>query len=252
MVISLSNQIILLTGASRGIGKAIAETLGEAGATVALHYNFNKLEAEKIADRIGNHSHAFQADLSRPAEAVRLGEEVLAFYGKVDCLVNNAGIAESVSMEMGFEAWVESWQKTQQVNLLSAALLSKELLPAMIKNRGGRLIHIASRAAFRGDTPDYLAYAASKGGMVAMSRSLARAYGKQGIKSFVVAPGFTRTDMAQQFMDEYGEGYALNDIALSQLTEPQDIAPTILFLASGHMDHATGCSIDINAGSYVR
>lgn len=252
MTINLSNQIILVTGASRGIGKAIAETLGEAGATVAVHYNLNQVEAERIADRIGHRSHAFQADLNVPAEVVRLGEEVLAFYKKVDCLVNNAGVAEGVSMDLGTQAWVESWQRTQNVNLLAAALLCKELIPSMVKNRGGRLINIASRAAFRGDTPDYLAYAASKGGMVAMSRSLARAYGKQGIKSFVVAPGFTRTDMAQQFIDEYGEGFALNDIALSELTEPQDIAPTILFLASGHMDHATGCSIDINAGSYVR
>lgn len=252
MNIDLSNQIILVTGASRGIGKAIAETLGESGATVAVHYNRNQIAAEKVADRIGNHSHAFQADLSKPKEAVKLGKAVLAFYGQVDCLVNNAGRAEGVSMDVANDTWIESWQRTQDVNLLSAAVLCKELIPSMIKNRGGRLIHIASRAAFRGDTPDYLAYAASKGGMVAMSRSLARGYGKQGLKSFVVAPGFTRTDMAQQFIDEYGEAFALNDIALSELTEPQDIAPTILFLASGHMDHATGCSIDLNAGSYVR
>jgi NAD(P)-dependent dehydrogenase (short-subunit alcohol dehydrogenase family) len=252
MKLDLSNQIILVTGASRGIGKAIAETLGESGATVAVHYNRNQVEAEKIADRIGNRSRAFQADLSKPKEAASLGKNVRAFYGEVHCLVNNAGRAEGVSMDMADDAWIASWQRTQDVNLLSAAVLCKELIPAMISNRGGRLIHIASRAAFRGDTPDYLAYAASKGGMVAMSRSLARAYGKQGIKSFVIAPGFTRTDMAQQFIDEYGEGFALNDIALSQLTEPQDIAPTVLFLASGHMDHATGCSIDINAGSYVR
>lgn len=114
------------------------------------------------------------------------------------------------------------------------------------------MIHISSRAGFRGDTAEYMAYAASKGGMLALSKSIARAYGKQHIYSFAIAPGFTLTDMAQQFVDKYGKDYILNDIALPEITLPKDIAPTVLFLASGHMDHATGTTIDINAGSYVR
>ena len=116
---------------------------------------------------------------------------------------------------------------------------------------GGRIVNISSRAAFRGDQPDYLAYAASKAGLVALTRSLARAYGKDGIVAFNVAPGFTRTEMAQDFIDQYGEDYAVSDIALTRLTEPKDIAPTLVFLASGLADHATGATIDINAASYV-
>jgi 3-oxoacyl-[acyl-carrier protein] reductase len=252
MRIDLSDQVILLTGASRGIGRAIALALGEAGATLAVHYGRNQAAAEEVVAQLGGKSQAFQADLSDWQAALRLAEKVQGTYQRIDCLINNAGVAEGVELQAAPEAWVASWQRTQAVNLLAPALLSKAVIPDMASKGGGRLIHIASRAAFRGDTPDYLAYAASKGGMVAMSRSLARAYGKQNIKSFVVAPGFTRTEMAQQFMDEYGEEFALNDIALSSLTEPQDIAPTVVFLASGHMDHATGCTIDINAGSYVR
>lgn len=113
------------------------------------------------------------------------------------------------------------------------------------------MVHISSRAAFRGDTTAYMAYAASKGGMVSLSRSIARGYGKQGIKSFVVAPGFIQTDMAQQFIDVYGEQFVLDDLALDTLTQPKDLAPTVIFLLSGWMDHATGCTIDVNAGSYV-
>jgi NAD(P)-dependent dehydrogenase (short-subunit alcohol dehydrogenase family) len=116
---------------------------------------------------------------------------------------------------------------------------------------GGRIINIASRAAFRGDRADYLAYAASKGGVVALTRSIARAFGKQGVKAFVVAPGFVRTDMAQDFFDAYGEKPVLDEIALPTLTEPVDVAPFVAFLASGMADHATGGTFDINAASYV-
>ncbi|MEM6344721.1 MAG: SDR family oxidoreductase [Bacteroidota bacterium] len=251
MEISLKDKIILLTGASQGIGAAIALQLGNAGATLALHYGRSRREIEKIRAQIGGNSKNFQADLQDPEEVVRLAERVIEHYGRVDILINNAGVAIAEEDKMSELAWLAAWQKTLQVNLVAAASLCRSLIPQMSARGGGRIIHIASRAAFRGDTPEYMAYAASKGGMVALSRSIARGYGKQGIKSFVVAPGFTRTAMAQQFIDEYGEDYAVSDLALNNLTEPEDIAPTVLFLASGHMDHATGCSIDINAGSYV-
>jgi 3-oxoacyl-[acyl-carrier protein] reductase len=134
----------------------------------------------------------------------------------------------------------------------TAALLCRAAIAHFETNRGGRIVNIASSAAFRGDQPDYLAYAASKAGMVALSRSIARGFGKAGIKAFTLAPGFTRTDMAQGFIDRYDEDYAASDIALDRLTEPNDIAPTVAFLLSGLADHATGTTIDLNAGSYVR
>jgi 3-oxoacyl-[acyl-carrier protein] reductase len=115
----------------------------------------------------------------------------------------------------------------------------------------GRIINISSRAAFRGDTAEYMAYAASKAGVSALTKSIARAYGKDGIKAFNIAPGFVRTEMAKDFIEQYGEEFATSDIALERLTEPKDIAPMVTFLASGLADHATGCTIDINAASYV-
>jgi NAD(P)-dependent dehydrogenase (short-subunit alcohol dehydrogenase family) len=110
---------------------------------------------------------------------------------------------------------------------------------------------VASRAAFRGDVPDYLAYAASKGGMVSLTRSIARAFGRDGITAFVVAPGYVRTDMAQAFLDRYGEAVGVRDLALDRMTEPDDLGPIVTLLASGLADHATGTTIDVNAGSYV-
>jgi NAD(P)-dependent dehydrogenase (short-subunit alcohol dehydrogenase family) len=110
---------------------------------------------------------------------------------------------------------------------------------------------MSSRAAFKGETEDHMMYAASKGGLISLSRSIARSQGKHNIKSFVVAPGFTRTEMAETFIQKHGEEAVTKDLALNELTQPQDIAPLICLMASGSMDHATGTCVDMNAGSYI-
>lgn len=251
MHIDLSGKNILLTGGSRGIGKALAQALAKSGARVAVHYRNSRQEAEALASEIGNGSKAYAADLGSGNGPVDLWRAVEQDFGRIDCLILNAGVAISSSLDKDDEAWLHDWGHTMMVNLNASALLCKKAVAHFRKNGGGHIISISSRAAFRGDTADYLAYAASKSGMVSLSRSLARAYGKEGIKSFVIAPGFTRTDMAQDFIDQYGEDFALNDISLERLTEPEDLAPMVVLLASGMADHATGCTIDMNAGSYV-
>jgi NAD(P)-dependent dehydrogenase (short-subunit alcohol dehydrogenase family) len=247
MQIDLSGKSVLVTGASRGIGAAIARRFAGTGAKVGVHYGGSREAADALAAEIGGA--ALQADLARPGEPERLWTEAKAALGRVDVLVNNAGIA--LGSPLDGDDWADKWDLTQAVNLRAPAALIRAALPDFAAQGGGRIVNIASRAAFRGDTPDYLAYAASKGGLVALTRSIARGFGKQGVVAFTVAPGFTRTEMAQDFIDQYGEAYASSDIALSKLTEPDDVAPTVVFLASGLMDHATGATIDINAGSYV-
>jgi NAD(P)-dependent dehydrogenase (short-subunit alcohol dehydrogenase family) len=251
MEISLKGQVILVTGASRGIGAGITTQLLAAGARVAVHYNGSREHAAALCEGHENDSQLFQADLSDATSTINLFKQVKEHFGQIDGLVNNAGVAVS-SPDRGDEIqWVKDWDFTMNVNLRACGLLCKMALEHFRERGGGRMVNISSRAAFRGDTSDYLAYAASKAGVVALTRSIARAYGKQNIKAFNIAPGFVRTDMAQDFMDQYGEDYALNDIALNTLTEPKDLAPTVAFLLSGMADHATGCTIDINAGSYV-
>ena len=223
----------------------------DAGARVAVHCGRELERAEALVAELGGGAQAFRADLSDPQAAQELWRSVIEEFGRVDVLVNNAGVAFPAALEARDDAWLEAWQDTLAVNLTAVGLLCRAAIAHFQVHGGGRIINISSRAAFRGDTPDYLAYAASKGGVVALTRSIARGFGKDGIMAFDVAPGFTRTEMAQAFIDQYGEDFAMRDIALSRLTEPGDIAPTLVFLASGLADHATGTTIDLNAGSYV-
>lgn len=252
MHIDLTGKTVLVTGASRGIGRSLAEGLAGAGATVAAHGNRNLPEAETLAQSLGHGARAFRADLADPASCENLFEAVVETYGRIDVLVNNAGVALKIPPDVGTEAWLEGWDLTMAVNLRAVELLSRLAVRHFRQHEGGRIINIASRAAFRGDTPDYMTYAASKGGVVALTRSIARGFGKDGICAFVIAPGFVRTEMAQEAIDVYGEDFVTSDLALNRLTEPADLTPLVVLLASGLADHATGSTIDVNAGSYVR
>jgi len=249
--IDLTGQRILVTGASCGIGRALARGLGEAGAMVAVHYHRSEKEARSLCEAMGPTARPFRADLENVEQTQGLFEEVLSAFGGLDVLVNNAGTARPVSPEISLSDWLEAWDLTLAINLRAAAVLCRASLLHFRAPEGGRIINIASRAAFRGDTPDYLAYAASKGGLVALTRSIARGFGKENVKAFVVAPGYVRTEMARQFIDEYGEEFAIGDLALDRMTEPEDLVPLVVLLASGLADHATGGTFDVNAGSYV-
>jgi 3-oxoacyl-[acyl-carrier protein] reductase len=251
MQIDLSGMTIGLTGASRGIGFAIARHLGQAGAGLALHCNRNREPLEKLMGQLDSPSAIFQANLEDVGAGVRLFADIEKKFGRIDVWINNAGVALKSPVDLAAENWISDWDETMKVNLRATALLCKLAVNHFLQHGGGRIINIASRAAFRGDTIDYLAYAASKGGIVSLTRSIARGFGKQDIKAFIIAPGFVRTDMAQEFIDFYGEEKTISDLALNRLTEPDDVAPLVAFLASGLGDHATGGTFDINAGSYV-
>jgi len=250
--IDLQGKTILLTGASDGIGRAVADYMMEMGANLAVHYNSNKSAADALVAKHQNGSKAFQADLSEEHEVIRLFETVAAYFGQLDVIVLNAGVFLEQPVSLDTTAWLQVWKRTIAINLDSVGLLTKLGLDHFIAQGGGRFVYIGSRAVFRGETQEYLAYAASKGGITSLARSVARSFGKQNIKSFVVAPGFTRTRMAERFIESYGEEKVLNEIALNELTRPEDLAPLIALLCSGGMDHATGTTIDMNAGSHIR
>jgi NAD(P)-dependent dehydrogenase (short-subunit alcohol dehydrogenase family) len=251
--IDLSDKNILLTGASDGIGKGVANYLMRMGARVAVHYNTNKGAAESLVYNYKNtNSNSFKADLSNEDEVYTLFRDVNKEFEKIDIIILNAGVFLPHSTKETTKDWLSVWKKTMDINLNSVGLLTKLGLDHFKENNMGTFIYIGSRAVFRGETEEYLAYAASKGGLVSLARSVARSFGKFNIKSFILSPGFTRTQMAEDFIAQYGEEKVLNEIALNELTTPEDLAPLIGLMCSGLMDHATGATIDVNAGSHIR
>ena len=256
MTLDLDGRIALVTGASRGIGWAIADGLANAGATVALHHSGrDPSAADALAAACGHDADAFAADLSERDAPQALWDAVMERYGRVDVLVNNAGVFATAPLDGTLESWMNVWDWTLAINLRAAAVLCRAAARHASERDGGgitvRVINVASRAAFRGDDPEFLAYAASKGGLVSLTKSLARGLGRSGLAAFGVAPGFTETDMAAEAIAANGDALR-GQLALDRLTQPEDIAPIVTLLASGLADHATGTTVDVNAGSYVR
>jgi NAD(P)-dependent dehydrogenase (short-subunit alcohol dehydrogenase family) len=248
---NLKGQNILVTGASKGIGKSIAIHLLKANAQVGVHFNKSRTGANKIKDKYPL-SATFQADLAQSDEVQLLFKNAIEHFGNLDTIILNAGVFSPQPIEDSTEKWLEIWRQTMAINLEAAGLITKLGIEHFKTQGGGRFVYIGSRAAFRGETEEYLAYAASKGGLTSLARTVARSFGKYNIKSFVIAPGFTRTEMAEDFINKVGEEKILNEMALKELTTPDDIAPLAVLMCSGQMDHATGSTIDVNAGSYIR
>jgi 3-oxoacyl-[acyl-carrier protein] reductase len=249
----MNGRVVLITGASRGIGKAAALLFAQAGAQVAVHYHRDNRSAEQTLASLPGTGHAvFQADLGKTADAQRLVEEVLSRMHRIDVLVNNAGLWIGHPLETtSFDDWVRAWETTVNTNLLGAAHVAYGAARAMIRQGGGRIVNISSRGAFRGE-PDGPAYAASKAGLNAMSQSLAKALAPHNVFVYAIAPGWVETDMAKELLNGPGGDEIRAQSPMNRLTTPEEIARTILFLASDGTDALTGCIIDVNGASYLR
>ena len=254
-MIDLSEKVVLVTGASRGIGAACAQVLGTAGASVILHYGRSLEQAQALAHQIGPRASLVQADLCEPGVARGLWRDALAIHGRIDVLVNNAGILFDAPLEGDDETWARAWQEMLQVNLVAVADLCREAVATFPQNPGktkGIIINISSRAAFMGSTAARMPYSASKAGVIALTRSLARSYAKSGVLAYALAPGFVQSDMADYSIEQYGLEKLLSDNPMGEMALPEDIAHTVAFLASGLVPHMTGATLDINGASYVR
>lgn len=230
---------ILVTGSSRGIGAAIAQRLGaEHGVRLVGHGT----------------SSGIAADFSDPGAPQDLwARAVAALDGRVDVLINNAGIFDAAPIDMDHDDWVAAWERTMRVNLTAAAELSRLAIRHwQAEGRGGRIVNIASRAAYRGDSPAHWHYAASKAGMVAMTKSIARGYAAQGILAFAICPGFTMTGMADDYLASRGGDKLLADIPLGRVAEPDEVATLARFCALEAPASMTGAVLDVNGASYVR
>ncbi|RLA27678.1 MAG: 3-oxoacyl-ACP reductase [Gammaproteobacteria bacterium] len=249
----MKGKVCLVTGASRGIGAAIASALAERGARVVVHYGHAKELAVKVAENLAGSDHlVVGANLANPDAADEFMESVVDQTGRLDVLVNNAGIfVPHPPMTVDADDWLFKWEQTLAVNLLSPAALCQSAAKIMAEQGGGRIINIGSRGAFRGE-PECPAYAASKAGLHAMSQSLAVALAPHGILVYAVAPGFVATDMAQELLDsEKGAGIRAQS-PLGRVAKPEEIAETVCFLASSRAEFLSGGIIDINGASYLR
>ena len=249
--IDLHDSTVLVTGASRGIGAAIAQTLHGAGASVILHYSQGVAEAERIAADLGpERTHLLQADLAVPGAGPELWKQAVAWQGRVSAVINNAATMPAAAINGDWQQWSTAWQDTLQVNLVAVADLCREAIAHFQATGGGTIVNLASRAAFRGDGPEFMAYAASKGGVIGLTRTIAKGFAQDGVRAYAIAPGFVRTDRIEQVMAERGAEYVTRDIPMGAPAEPQDIANLVAFLVAGLAPHATGATFDVNGASY--
>jgi len=249
----LSGKTALVTGASGGIGRVCAQMLAGQGADVIVHYHRNEAATTATVESLPSGSHTMlSADLRQAEEVSKLVGSSLELTGQLDILVNNAGVhIEHPPFDCDYGEWQDAWHKTITTNLIGPANLSWCAAQQMKQQGGGRIINVSSRGAFRGE-PSGPAYGASKAGLNAFGQSLAKAVGGDNVFVFTVAPGFVETEMAAATLAGPRGDFLRGESPLGRVARPEDVAHTVLFLASPGSEFLTGCIVDVNGASYLR
>lgn len=248
-----SGKVALVTGASRGIGRAVAQEFAAGGARVAIHYHQNRAAAEDTLASLAGDGHGiYQADIADPEAVRRMVDAVAAEMGAVDILINNAGVyTEHPVASVSYDEWQAQWSAILATNLVGAANLCYCVAQHMIRRGGGKIVNVSSRGAFRGE-PAAPAYGASKAGMNSMGQSLAVALAPHGISVVTVAPGWVETDMAKDHL-EGAQGDSIRaQSPLNRVATPDDVAAVVVFYASDEAAFSTGAVVDVNGASYLR
>ena len=241
-----TRKVALVTGSSRGLGRAMALNLAASGFDVAIHYGRNADEARKVAAEAASHgvrAEVFGADLTVPANAGALVEDVIKTMGRLDVLVNNAGITRDT---LAIRMKDEDWDAVIQTNLSSAFTACRAAIKHMMRARSGRIINIASVVGLMGN-PGQANYVASKAGLIGLTKALAKEYGGRGITVNALAPGFIASDMTAELNDETQKTYLAN-IPLGRFGQPEEVAAVVSFLASDAAAYVTGQTIGVDGG----
>lgn len=250
-VFSLSGRTVLITGAARGIGRATAIACARLGADVVLHASAQSEALEATRSDLGvDEGRVLTEDFSEPGAGARLFNRALAVADGLDAIVNNAGVYLSSPVDDA-AAWDEGWTRTLAVNVQAPADICRAAAVHFRKKGGGRIVNVASRAGHRGDGPDHTAYAASKGAVLALTKTLARALAGDGVLVYAVAPGWVETRMAPEDIAKRAAA-SDSEIPLKRAARPLEIANLIAFLLSDACPSATGSTFDVNGASYVR
>lgn len=252
----LSAKTVLVTGASKGIGAATVAALAAAGANVVAHYNSDRAGAEVALAGVPDERKRFvAADLHDLSAVEALWDEATSWRGGIDVLVLNAAIMLwNGGMQESLETWDAVWDETLTVNLLAPARLLRRAVPHFRGRGGGILVTLSSWAAQRGvSNPDTIAYGASKAAVRSMTQTIARAYARENLLAYVVAPGVVRTQMSESFAaTQGGEAAVSSGLAMGEWVPPEEIASLVAYLASGQARHLTGATLDMNGASYIR
>ena len=248
-----AERVVLVTGGSRGIGRAAVRALHREGASVVLHHRASGQAAQALVDDLGaERVHVVTADLAEPEGPRQLWEQAVGWRGHVDVLVNNAGIYLASPMDDD-AAWTSGWADNLTVNLLAPAALCRLAIAHWRepgRTAGGIVVNVTSRAAHRGDDADHLAYGAAKGGLQSLTKGIARAFARDRIFAYDIAPGWVLTDMMGSDAPDPAELAAT--MPMGEITPPEDVAEVIAFLASGRAPHTSGATIDVTGADYVR
>lgn len=251
--INYNQKVVLVTGGSRGIGAAIVKLFLENNYKVIIHYNSNEDKAREIASRFPSERYLLlQGDFTIDNHPHMLWEKALKWKGRIDVLINNAAIMLDLTQAKDLKGIQYIWDTTYKVNVRAVGDLCSFAIQHFKDKQGGIIINMASRASFRGDVPDFINYAASKGAIISLTRTIARGYAQNNILAYAIAPGLVETEMAEEFINKVGRDKLLRDIPLNELVPPEEVANITLLLASGKVRHSTGATFDINGASYVR
>ena len=245
-------RAVLVTGASRGIGRTVAQAFAELGDQVAVHHRGSPELAGEVLARLPGGGHTVvQADLADADAVRRMVDQAHADLGGLDVLVNNAGIyAWHPITEVSYQQWQDAWRETLAVNLTGAANVTWCAVQYM-KETGGRIVNVTSRGAYRGE-PRHPAYGASKAGLNSFGQSMARALAPLGIAVATVAPGYVETDMAADDLNSPHGGEIRAQSPFNRVATPQEIAAAVVYLASAEAEWASGAILDLNGASYLR
>ncbi len=244
---------VLVTGSSRGIGRAIAIAFAKAGERVAVHYGSSRDDAESVLAALPGEGHVLvQADMAEPDEVRRAVDSAAEQLGGLDVLVNNAGVfLAHPPLSTSYEDWQALWTRTLAVNLMGAANATFAAMPHLIAAGGGAVVNVTSRGAFRGER-DCPAYGASKAGLNSFGQSMAVVLAPHGISVASVAPGFVQTEMAREVLDGRRGDEVRNQSPFGRVARPEEVASAVLWLASPEARFSSGTIVDVNGASYLR